>query len=80
MKPFPFKLPVRVEDDCYLVADDSELIVLMEAATPEEISAIVRAINGFEEAEKLIEWIARNPGCHPANINKEAMRFLEKFS
>jgi len=41
----PFKLPVRLEDEEYLVAADNELIAHLEASTPQEREYIIWAIN-----------------------------------
>ena len=41
----PFKLPVRLEDEEYLVAADNELIAHLLSSTPEEREYIVWAIN-----------------------------------
>lgn len=41
----PFKLPVRLEDEKFIVAVDSELICNLASATYEEKQFIVAAIN-----------------------------------
>lgn len=39
----------------------------------------VSTIKSIVECLDVLEWIARNPGAHPANINREAIRVLEKL-
>lgn len=60
MKPFPFLLPVRIEDEEFLVAANNELILKNWDATPEELEAIVTAINGYNEAASLLEDLRYN--------------------
>lgn len=39
------KLPISIQDNVFLVAADAELICKTESATPEELQAIVDAVN-----------------------------------
>ena len=50
----PFNLPVRIEDDQYIVAADCELIMTNYDATPAELEAIVMSINNLPNAVKLL--------------------------
>lgn len=75
MKPLPFKLPVRIEDERFLVAADHELIMEAHGAAPDELEAIVTAVNGFHEAVELLDWVSR---CARANVAGMPARFVSE--
>lgn len=59
----PFKLPVRLSDGEFLVADDCELIARLHDATPDERAFIVKAINAYPLLVEL-------RGCPDLNLDE----------
>lgn len=51
----PFKTPVRIEDNDYIVAADNELIMQVDAVTREELTSIVAAINAAPKLATLLK-------------------------
>jgi len=60
----PFKIPIRVEDEKFLVAADGELIMEFYSSTPKEIQHIVKCVNVHAELvnsqTSMVEWIEQN--------------------
>lgn len=54
----PFKTPIW-RDGNTLVAADSELIGVVEAATPEELDFIVRAVNDWQKNHEALRMAAQ---------------------
>ena len=74
---FPFKLPVRIEDGRYIVADNNELVLSNWDATPEEFESIVVAINGYAEAvEALSTLVERCDEYEQTDSGLESMEDL----
>ena len=67
MKPYPFALPLRVEDNHFLVGADCELIANMKDASIGELDAVIEAVNAYpklmaiaEAAQNLIDMKGRH--------------------
>lgn len=54
----PFLLPVRMSDEHYLVAADSELIAKLDSATTQEKAHIVAALNAMPLLVKMKDLFA----------------------
>lgn len=63
----PFKLPVRMDSDCLLVADDCELVAEICSATTEELAYIVKAINGYSQA---LQHLQNLLDCNELNLDR----------
>lgn len=79
----PFKLPVRLEDDTFLVASDCELIDQLLDATPAERDYIVKAINEHERLTRAYELLAEARHCCDLNLDEglepETVELLDKI-
>lgn len=47
------KTPIRIEDGCFLVDADNELVCRTESATKEELEQIVRSVNNYVDTSVL---------------------------
>lgn len=78
----PFKTPIRVQDKCFLVAADHELILEAHAATPEELAEIVKRVNAYGEFLKLKEGIKclKSYAANVEDCGEEALAdYIDRF-